>query len=119
MKGSSKKIPMSVAPMSRLTKRAYLRLCPEKDEKKNLVHKGLSRHTRTHSVTRALYSRILQWKVCMQSKLRLLNTTLKFKKIFHFNYLNTRKTKYCTLLQTEIQYYFKILYCSRYIILYI
>ena len=30
---------MSVAPMSRSTKRAYLRLCPEK---KNLVHKGLS-----------------------------------------------------------------------------
>ena len=32
---------MSVAPMSRKTKRAYLRLCPEKRRKKNLVHKGL------------------------------------------------------------------------------
>ena len=29
---------MSVAPMSRQTKRAYLRLCPKND----LVHKGLS-----------------------------------------------------------------------------
>ena len=28
--------------MSRKTKRAYLRLCPEKDEKNNLVHKGLT-----------------------------------------------------------------------------
>ena len=27
--------------MSRETKRAYLWLCPENDEKKNLVHKGL------------------------------------------------------------------------------
>ena len=27
--------------MSRQTKRAYLRLCPEKRRKKNLVHKGL------------------------------------------------------------------------------
>ena len=33
-KGSSKKIPMSVAPMSRSTKRAYLRLCPKKRRKK-------------------------------------------------------------------------------------
>ena len=32
-KRSSKKFPMSVAPMSRETKRAYLRLCPEKEEK--------------------------------------------------------------------------------------
>ena len=28
-----KKIPMSVAPMSRYTKRAYLRLCPQKRRK--------------------------------------------------------------------------------------
>ena len=30
-----KKIPMSVAPMSRLTKKVYLRLCSEKTTKKN------------------------------------------------------------------------------------
>ena len=33
---------MSVAPTSLQTKRAYLRLCPEKlRKKKNLIHKGL------------------------------------------------------------------------------
>ena len=32
---------MIVAPMSRLTKRAYHRLCPEKQRKKKLVLKGL------------------------------------------------------------------------------
>ena len=32
---------MSVERMSRYTIRAYLRLCPEKRRKKNLVHKGL------------------------------------------------------------------------------
>ena len=35
-KGSSKKIPMSVAPMSWKTKRAYLRLCPEKRRRKRI-----------------------------------------------------------------------------------
>ena len=40
---------MSVAPMSRYTKRAYLRLCPEKRRKKNLVHKGLNRNEETKS----------------------------------------------------------------------
>ena len=33
---------MSVAPMRRYTKRAYLRLCPEKRRKYNLVLKGLN-----------------------------------------------------------------------------
>ena len=33
-KGLSKKILMSVAPMSRQSKKAYLRLCPEKRRKK-------------------------------------------------------------------------------------
>ena len=32
---------MSVAPKSRLTKRAYFRLCPEKRRKNNWVLKGL------------------------------------------------------------------------------
>ena len=36
---------MSFAPMSRKTKRAYLRLCPEKRrKKKNLVHKGFKKN---------------------------------------------------------------------------
>ena len=43
-KGSPKKIPMSVATMSRQTKRAYLRLCPEKRrKKKNSRGKSLSK----------------------------------------------------------------------------
>ena len=33
-----KKNSMSVAPMSRQTKRAYLRLCPEKRRKKEFMH---------------------------------------------------------------------------------
>ena len=37
-KTSSKKNPMSTAPMSRLTERAYLRLCPEKGRKKEFMH---------------------------------------------------------------------------------
>ena len=38
-KGSSKTFPMSAAPMSRSTKRAYFRLCPEKKRrKKEFVH---------------------------------------------------------------------------------
>ena len=36
-KGSSKKIPMSVAAMSRETKRAYLWLCPEKKYEKRIL----------------------------------------------------------------------------------
>ena len=42
-KGSSKKFPMSVAPMSRKTKRAILGYYPNNDEKRNLVHKGLKK----------------------------------------------------------------------------
>ena len=34
---------MSVALMSRLTKRAYLGYVPKNDDKKNLVHKGLKK----------------------------------------------------------------------------
>ena len=42
MKGSSEKFHMGIATMSRLTKRAYLRLCPEKRRKKNLTGNGLN-----------------------------------------------------------------------------
>ena len=42
-KGPTKKIPMSVATMSRLTKRTYLKLCPEKLRKKNSGSKGLEK----------------------------------------------------------------------------
>ena len=41
LRRNHQKISYSVAPMSRQTKRAYLRLCPEKRRRKNLVHKGL------------------------------------------------------------------------------
>ena len=43
MKFLRNELEMSVAPMSRLTKRAYLGLCPEKRRKMNLVHKGLKK----------------------------------------------------------------------------
>ena len=42
IKGSSKKFPMSVATMSRQTKWAYLRLCPEKLWKTELVAEGVN-----------------------------------------------------------------------------
>ena len=41
LEGIIKKFPMSVATMSWWTKRAYLRLCPEKLRKKNSDSKGL------------------------------------------------------------------------------
>ena len=43
MKVLRNELEMSVAPMSQLTKRAYLRLCPKKLKKINLVHKGLKK----------------------------------------------------------------------------
>ena len=64
-KGSLKKIPMVVATMSRL-KRAYPRLCPENDEKKNSGSKGL----RCQDMTQVLsYSNEQNWLKSGQKKL--------------------------------------------------
>ena len=42
---NQKKFPMSIATMRRETKRAYLRLCPEKGQKKKSNSKGQKKRT--------------------------------------------------------------------------